>query len=440
MTTALSVCRVELSKQINDYWASTTTTDGSTTPFITLIDSALMAKQNAWIGKDMWVMLTEEPTGGGTSLYEERLVSSLSNTAGTLTFLAFDERIVTGIDYEIHRLFTASDKRIALVAAARMAYPSIHEKIWDESMVSGNWLKDGSFEIWTSSSALTYWTTTTSTIAQTTSSPYYKHGDTSCKIDTAAGTVVQSISNWDDLKRLAGQTVTFSIQAHCDTASCLRISVKDGVGTQTYSNYHTGDSAWTQDDPRNDNMYVTFFIDWNPTEITFTVHHEDANGTSYVDDARAIGPYQPRLFIETLGLSQETPVQVEIEPWNYATDEPWAQVFNSRLDTELGYLYLPSSVRRDRRLRIKGIGYLDFLDSSGDSATAWNSTININSPQTDILIAQAIVYLYTQMSLPNFSRSTKRDFQEMIGSWNTELRRRIGKHGMEVQSVPVRYQ
>ncbi|KKN22972.1 hypothetical protein LCGC14_0909750 [marine sediment metagenome] len=434
MTTALSVARVELSKQLNDFWASTSTGAGSTT---TIVDALLKAKQNAWIGKDMYDLITES---GHASVDEERQISSLAGSTGILTVLAHDNTTGTGMDYEVHRLFTASDKRRALVAAARMAWPHIHEKIWDESMVSGNWLKDGSFEIWTSSSALTYWTTTTSTIAKTTSATNFKHGATSCKIDTAAGTIKQSISNWDDLKRLAGQTVTFSMQAKCDTASCLRLSITDGVGTQTYSSYHTGDSAWTQDDPRNDSMYAQMFIDWNPTEITFTIHHEVAAGTSYVDDARVIGPYQPRLFIETLGLSQEKPIQVEIEPYNYSTDEPWAIVFNSRLDTELGYIYLPSSVQRDRRLRIKGIGYLDFLDSSGDSGTDWADTININSPQTDILIAQAIVYLYTQMSLPNFSRSTKRDFQEMLVFWEGELRRRIGKHGMEVQSIPVRYQ
>ena len=187
-------------------------------------------------------------------------------------------------------------------------------------------------------------------------------------------------------------------------------------------------------------MYAQQFIDWNAPSITFTIHHEVAAATSYVDDARVIGPYQPRLFIDQLGLALEKPVQVEIEPWYYSTDEPWAIIFNSRIDPELGYIYIPSSVQRDRRLRIKGIGYLDFVDSSGDSATAWNSTININSPQTDILVAQAAVYLYTQMSMPNFSRTTKQDFQEMIGFWESKLRTQIGKFGQEVQSIPVRFQ
>ncbi|KKN74736.1 hypothetical protein LCGC14_0387780 [marine sediment metagenome] len=433
MTTALSVARVELSKQLNDDWVSTSTGAGSVT---TIVDALLKAKQNAWIGKDMYDLITES---GHASVDEERQISSLVGSTGILTVLAHDNTTGTSMDYEVHRLFTASEKRIALIAAARMAYPDIHEKIWDESLVSGNWFKDGSFEIWTSSSALTYWTTTTSTITKTTSSPYYKHGATSCKISTAAGTVKQSISNWDDLKRLAGHTVTFSIQAWCDTASCLRVSINDGVNSQTYSSYHTGDSAWTNDDPRVDSMYAQQFIDWNATEITLTIHHEIAAATSYVDDARAIGPYQPRLFIDQLGLAQEKPVQVEIEPYNYSTDEPWSIVFNSRLDTELGYIYLPSSVQRDRRLRIKGIGYLDFL-VSGASSTDWAATININSPQTDILIAQAIVYLYTRKSLPNFSRSTNEDFQNTVNYWERELKKRIGKFGMEIPSIPSRFQ
>ena len=433
MTTALSVARIELSKQLGDFWASATTGAGSTT---TIVDTLLKAKQDAWIGKDMYDLITES---GHASVDEERQISSLANSSGTLTVLAHDNTTGTSMDYEVHRLFTASDKRRALIAAARMAYPYIHEKIWDESMVSGNWLKDGSFEIWTSSSALTHWTTATSTITQTTSSPNYMHGLTSCRIDTAAGTVTQSITNWDDIKHLRGQTSTFSMQAKCDTAACLRLSINDGIN-QTFSNYHVGDSAWTQREPRIDNMYAQQFIDWNPTEITFTIHHEVAAATSYVDDARAIGPYQPRLFIDQLGLAQEKPIQIEIEPRYYSTDEPWAIVFNSRIDPELGYVYLPSSVQRDRRLRIKGIGYLDFVDSSGDSSTAWNSTININSPQTDILIAQAALYLYTIMSMPNFSRNTKQDFQEMIGFWERKLRTAIGKFGQEVQSIPVRFQ
>ncbi|MBU2527736.1 MAG: hypothetical protein KKC03_14155, partial [Bacteroidetes bacterium] len=134
MTTALSACRIELSKQLSDYWASATTGDGLAGG-TTLVDAGLKAKQNAWIGKDMYDLITE---AAHARIDEERQISSLSNTLGTLTVLAHGGQIVSGVDYEIHRLFTASEKRRALIAAARMAWPYIHEKIWDESLVSGN--------------------------------------------------------------------------------------------------------------------------------------------------------------------------------------------------------------------------------------------------------------------------------------------------------------
>ena len=139
----------------------------------------------------------------------------------------------SGLDYEVHRLFTASDKRRALIAAARMAYPHIHEKIWDESMVSGNWLKDGSFEIWTSSSALTYWTVATSTIAKTSTAGYVRHGTYSVKLSGSAGTIVQEwkagTAENEDLRNLRGHSPTFSIQGWSDNATDLRISINDGT-------------------------------------------------------------------------------------------------------------------------------------------------------------------------------------------------------------------
>lgn len=431
MTTALSACRIELSKQLNDYWASSTTSSGDAS---SLIDTSLKIFQNAWINKWTWDLITDS---GHTREDEERIIASLDNSTGDCTLtVAHTGTLGTSCDYEIHRLFSASEKRQALIAAARMAWPYIHEKIWDESLVSGNWLKDGSFEMWDSATALTHWSDDgTVILAKTSTSPYYKQGVYSCGLGTAAGYIHQDITDWDGLKHLAGKTITFTVQGYCAVASTLRIAIYDGT-TTTYSDHRTAEAAWTE---HSDPMSVTATIQDNPTAIEFHILLDTAN-TAYVDDARVIGPYQPRLLIDQLGLAQEKPVQVLIEPSNYSTDEPWIQVFNSRLDTESGYLYLPSSVQRDRRLRIKGIGYLDFLDSDGVSATAWDSTININSPQTDILIAQAIVYLYTQMSLPNFSRSTRQDFQEMLVFWELQLRRRIGKHGMEVQSVPVRFQ
>ncbi len=299
-------------------------------------------------------------------------------------------------------------------------------------MVSGNWLKDGSFEIWTSSSALTYWTKATSTIAKTTSSPYYKHGVTSCKIDTAAGSIEQSISNWDDLKRLAGKSVTFSIQGWCDTANCLRLSVYDGVNDISYSSYHAGDSAWTEDEPSINNMYVQHFIDYNPTEITLKIHHDVAAGTSYVDDARAIGGIvdSPRIYIGNLNLVRNKPHQVLIEPYNYSKQEPWALIHSIRYDQTNGYMTLPSHVLQDYRLRILGNQYLDFYDSSDAIGTDWEDTIALDTPQTEILVAQAAVYLCQQKIVPNYTSGESDRWAKALAYWQRELRERISRFGM----------
>ena len=101
MATTLLNCEIILSKQLGDYWSSSTTSAGTDT---TMIDTALKAKTNDWIDGDreMYVFLIEEPTGNA-AIYDERKISSLDNSTGTLTTLAFLAAPGTGIDYEINR-------------------------------------------------------------------------------------------------------------------------------------------------------------------------------------------------------------------------------------------------------------------------------------------------------------------------------------------------
>ena len=147
MATSLSALMTLLSKEMGDYWASTTTSSGSTT---TVVDTALMAKENDWIGDECYDRITS-----GTYDEEEHKISSLDNSSGTLTVLAHGGTIASSVTYEVHRLFNASEKRRALVHAAKSSFPHLFKQVRDITKISGNWLKDGSLEIWTSSSALT---------------------------------------------------------------------------------------------------------------------------------------------------------------------------------------------------------------------------------------------------------------------------------------------
>lgn len=435
MSTSLANARIEASKQLGDYWAGTTTSAGAAGG-TTIVDTALKAKANDWVDTEgqAYDLITQ---AADTSVDEERLISSLDNSTGTLTVLAHSGQIGSAKTYEVHRLFTASEKRRALIAACREAFPAIYERVWTEEFVSKNWLKDGSLERWTTTTNLTDWTETTVTATQTSTAGYVKHGTYSCKLDTATGYISQSITNHADLMRLAGKTVTLSAQVHCNTASACRLGILyDGTNLE-YSDYHDGDSTWTEDAYP---LEVTKTISDNPTDISFRVYLANASATAYVDDLRVIAEedYSPRIYVGHLGLAQNQPVQVFIEHNTYSQREPWILIPNVDIDYEGGWMYLPSGVAADYRVRVKGIGYLDFL-ASGASSTAWTATVNIDQPQLDILVAQAILYLYQEMSVPNFTQGTRRDFQEMIAYWERELSRRIGKYGMETLSVPVKY-
>ena len=421
MSTTLANAEIALSKELGDYWAGTSTSAGAAGG-TTVIDTALKAKANDWVSEEAYDMITS-----GTYDGEERKISSLDNTSGTLTVLAHTGQIASGITYRVHRLFSASDKRIALISAAKDAFPYIYNEIRDESLVLGNWLKDGSFEVWTNATTPTYWTVTTCTATKTSTAGLVRHGTYSCQLSTLAGTIAHKITNFTDLQFLRGRSVTFSIQAYSNTANALRISVYDGT-TTTYSSYHAGDSAWTEDNPSNDNMYVTQYIDPNATEVTVTVHYVNAAATCYVDDARLISNPHGRIYIGNLGLAQNKPNEVLVERAYYSQDEPWITVRDWDVDSS-GYLYIPTDYVSDRRLRIVGKGYLDFL-ASGASSTAWTATINIDDPQLKILSAQAALYLYTTMSLPNYESGTTKDYQAAMNYWVGKLAERQVKYGM----------
>lgn len=436
MASTLAAALIALSKDLSDYWASTTTGAGSST---TIVDTSLLTKANDWITDETYVFLTEEPAGSA-AIYDERKASSLDNSTGTVTTLAFAAAPGSGIDYEIHRLFSPSDKRIALVQAAKDIYPHLYAHIVNEELVSGNWLEDGSFERWDDSTTPTKWTATTLTATQTTTAGYFIHGSTSVALSTTAGTLSQgwaagSADN-DDLKYLRGRSVTFTLQVWCDTADAVRISANDGT-TQTYSSYHDGGSAWTERDPRNDTLYVNQYIDVNATQVTFTVHYEDNSATCYVDDARVLSPYRNKLYVGHLGFADNKPHKVWIEPRYGSQSEPWIQVRDYRVDNS-GYLYIPATYPDDRRLRLEGIGYLDFL-ASGSASTAWTATIALNEPELQVLSAQAALWLYKNMSLPNDESGTREEYQKTVGFWIDEVSKRKSKYGMKAPGATIHW-
>jgi hypothetical protein len=412
-----------LSKDISDYFVGVTTSAGNAGG-TTLIDTALKAKLADWITDYTWVRITS-----GTCNLEERKVTSLDPSTGTLTFLATSAQILSTVSYEIHRMFSPTDKKQALIQAAKLAYPSIHKKVFDSTKRAGNWLKDGSFEIWTSTSALTNWTASTTTLTKTSTTKLYLHGTYSCKLSGAAGYLGQSITNNDDLKLLRGQSVTFYARGDSDTANSLRLGIYDGI-TTTYSSYVPA-GQWN----REDNLwYVTAAISPLATEVAFRVYHDNAAAVEYVDDAYVIGPFYPKVYVADLGLAQNIPTRVSYYPADKLQNEPLPI---RDYITQGDYIYLQNNYA-GYRLRIEGTGYLAFL-KSGVESDAWDATIDIDDPQLRILSAQAACWLYTQMALPNFTTGDRKAFGDSKIYWEQELAKRKIQYGMPVPTVKTNW-
>ena len=426
MTVSFEVARQELSKILSDYWDSTTTGAGDAT---SIIDTELIGKSNDWISTKQAEMFAIMTSGDRDD--EERKITSLANATGDLTTLAFTGTTGSGNTYEVHRLWSPSEKRRALVWAARNSYPHLHKRILDLNLTVGNWLRDGGLEEWTSSTALTNWTTTSVTIAQTTASPNYIRGATSAQLDTAAGNISQSITNLDDLKFLAGKSVTFKIRGKCDTASCLRIQFTDGTTTTT-SDYHAGDSVWDRDF-----LSINPTIADDPTEITFKILHDVAAGTSFVDDARVLGPERDKVYIGNLDFADRLPHIVEEVRGDRVDIETWQILENKWVDKD-NFLHIPDGTR-DYHLRLTGLAYLPWIDTSGVVGTDWDDTIDIDAPKTDILYARAAQYLYRQLTTPNWTTGDNKAFREALADWTLEYDRLTNQLGMDSPGATVNH-
>ena len=93
-------------------------------------------------------------------------------------------------------------------------------------------------------------------------------------------------------------------------------------------------------------------------------------------------------------------------------------------------MYLPSGISQDHRLRILGNKYLDFYDTSDVIGTDWPDTIALNTPQIEILVAQAMVYLCQQRIVPNYTSGESKEWAISMAYWQAELRERISRFGM----------
>jgi len=131
MATLMSAMLTLLGQDLDDDWSSTTTADGNANK-LTLEDDDLNEKVAEWVNDGMVAYLPDGPSGTGSA--ETRVVDSLSGTTLTVK-TAFSAKVVSGVSYEVHRLFTRNQKLVALRNAARLTCPGLHAVVRDMDLL-----------------------------------------------------------------------------------------------------------------------------------------------------------------------------------------------------------------------------------------------------------------------------------------------------------------
>ena len=128
MATLMSEMLTLLGGDLDDGWTGTTSAAGNANK-LTLEDNDLQEKVADWVGDGMIVYITSGTDSGAT-----RVVDSLSGTTLTVKN-AFSALIASGVTYEIHRLFTRTQKLVSLRNSAPLICPGIHAVVRDMSLL-----------------------------------------------------------------------------------------------------------------------------------------------------------------------------------------------------------------------------------------------------------------------------------------------------------------
>jgi hypothetical protein len=144
-----------------------------------------------------------------------------------------------------------------------------------------NLLKNSDFEDWNAgtTSSPDGWAATLGAGASVArEATIVKSGSYSCKLVANNATDnVYATASYKTITYWKGRTVTLAVWVYCDTASCVKIGINDGVG-ETYSDFHTGGSGWEL-------LKVTRTLSASATQILVYGAYASKAGTIYIDAA-----------------------------------------------------------------------------------------------------------------------------------------------------------
>jgi len=363
---------------------------------------------------------------------------------GTTTLLVLRGRLQTAIG-DKNQVY-ADSYTDAINNAIREIYPNLHKRLEDKTLVTGNMLPDNSFERWSSTSALTFYSSTSSsaTFAQSTSAGLYRgaRATKAMKFTAAAADDYIKISSNDypRLLDLMGRTINFKCWVYPESAKDAWIQIytikADGTEQELPSTHpNTGCPAtkWTllelESQAINDDI----------VEIQFRLRVHTSGKYVIFDSGRQTG----RNLYEYLlpeDFAEGTVSQVYVQATGYSDDicddlqpRAWERVYGFEVidDGTYKYLRLPLLHTSNRQIRL--IGYCPL-----ETLTTDTSTISLDDEkQLNLLITYAAYWLFTMEEGVPASGDTSR-VENKADRWLRKYYRLLPHARMTVPTITMK--
>ena len=338
-----------------------------------------------------WVEITE-----GNNAGVKRLTGSTAyvTASGTLTVYGASLSAEAGaVTCRLHR-YDPNKKERAIKRAIEEIYPSLHKKVDDLTLITGNILPDGHFEEWSTSSAMTWYPASNITLARTSTAGVTRGGYYSMKATASAdnGYVYISSDTYPRLLDLQGRTVDFYCQAFPEVANDASIVIytikNDGTTTQTLtSTTSCAAGRFTKLELENqvinddlDEIQIRFKVGTNTKYVYFDDAYLSGMGLSeYLLPGNFVTGKVKQVYLQTYGNSDE--MFYDLHGFNtvYGGEPIPFEIIN---DGTNHYLKLSGCYSDRRRIRLIGITPLETLSADTD-------TITLSTEKVPLLIALA---------------------------------------------------
>lgn len=417
MSTTLLQMEQLVSEAIGDYLEFDTTTNiGAGTSVISTTLQSYDGGQNDYFN-DWWVYITE-----GNNIAVLRQVSDYATASGTLTVRGANLAAEAGaVTCRLHR-FNRDSKKRAINRALDKLYPTLHKRIDNMSLITGQHLPDNEFDSWSSSTALTWYTTSNVTLARTTTAGLARRGAYCAKATASAGNgyFYVTSNSFPRLLDLMEQTVTFKCWVYPEVADDAWIQIytvqADGTAQTLTSTTTCPAGKYTllelEDQTLNDDLVEVQFRFGITTNAKYAYFCSPRVIANELHEYLLPDPFQDghvsQCLVQMTGFADDMCDDLHPRFW----DE---QEFRVRDDGTYKYIYLSDLNTTERRVRL--YGYTPFDNYSADT-----DTIPLEGVRLNLIVAQSAINLYEMEQGPVSSQDKGRYAYE-IGRWRDEFRR-----------------